>query len=141
MPHPKFINPRITNDPNVANFDQDPEGDAPQYPPRPKNNFHFKVSLCGKRKKIRKGKYKGYEGIIRNVHGDHAKFELSAICKVISIPLKNLGIDPNQGEDADAGFGKPRDFARPDEDAQNMQTPAFDPNQEKAADEFDGWES
>ena len=49
------------------NFDQDIDPENGRFPPKPQNSFNFKVSLCGKKKKVKKGKYKGYEGIIKNV--------------------------------------------------------------------------
>lgn len=38
------------------------------------------------------GKWKGYEGVIKQVNETRANFELSAVNKVISIPLKDLNI-------------------------------------------------
>lgn len=109
------------------NFDQDMDSQNSRFHQKPQNSFNFKVSLCGKKKKIKKGKYKGYEGIIKNVFGDHAKFELSAVCKVISIPLKHLGIDPNQGDMKNSAFANEGEAKRNFDEYANMNTPALNP--------------
>lgn len=52
--------------------------------------------LVGLRKKIIRGPYKGYEGIIKQINNNKVKFELSAQCKVVNIPLNYLNLKINQ---------------------------------------------
>lgn len=103
-------------------------------------NFHaFKVSLCGKRKKVRRGKWKGHEGVIKNVFGTNAKFELAAICKTVTIPLKNLNIPKADLEFAsgaartNVGRGQTA-LTAPTGLKGNLMTPAYEP-----ANQFGGW--
>ena len=98
----------------------------------PKNAYSFKVSLCGKKKRVKRGKWKGYEGIIKNISGQEAKFELSAICKTITIPLNYLNIPKMDLEIGSGLFNTDR--ARTQMGAttqsnmkQNMMTPAYEP--------------
>jgi hypothetical protein len=107
---------------------------------RTPSNFHsFKISLCGKKKKVKRGKWKGYEGIIKNVSGTTAKFELSALCKTITIPLKNLNIPKADLEMANGAAGGNRERGQTGTTVQTgfkngMMTPAYEP-----MNQFDEW--
>ena len=48
--------------------------------------------MIGKKKKIIKGQYKGFEGTIKGFSDNHVKFELSAQNKTVTIPFSCLNI-------------------------------------------------
>ena len=52
------------------------------------------VQLVGRRFKILKGEWKGFEGILRKIFRDQAEVELTARMKVITLPLTSISIDP-----------------------------------------------
>ena len=110
------------------------------FPVRTPNNSHsFKISLCGKKKKVKRGKWKGHEGIIKNVSGNNAKFELSAVCKTITIPLKHLNIPQAELDIGTGNFGGERNRGQTGTTVQtgfknNMMTPAYEP-----MNQFDDW--
>ena len=110
------------------------------YPSRTPNNSHaFKISLCGRKKKVIRGKWKGHEGIVKNVFGNNAKFELAAICKTVSIPLKNLNIPKADLELGNGTFGAERNRGQTGTTVQtgmknNLMTPAYEP-----MNQFDDW--
>lgn len=56
------------------------------------NLNHLKVSLIGQKKKIVRGPWKGYEGIIQSISDKSVKFELSAKNKVISVPFEYINM-------------------------------------------------
>lgn len=56
------------------------------------------VQLVGQRRKILRGKYKGFEGVIRSLTDTQIKFELSAQNKVVSIPYSDLNIQIEEKE-------------------------------------------
>ena len=99
----------------------------------------FKVSLCGKRKKIIRGKFKGHEGIVKNILGNKVEFELAAICKVIHIPLENLNIPKKDLEMAKGGSNNERGkgmtgITSKSHLRQNLMTPAHEPDNQ-----FNSW--
>ena len=105
----------------------------------PSNSHSFKISLCGKKKKVRRGKWKGHEGIIKNVFGNNVKFELAAICKTVTIPLKHLNIPQNELDIGAGMFGTDRNRGPTGTSVQtgfrnNMMTPAYEP-----MNQFDDW--
>jgi len=107
---------------------------------RTPSNFHsFKISLCGKRKKVRRGKWKGHEGIVKNVTGKYASFELAAICKTVKIELSKLNIPKADLEMANGGSGGDRNRGQTGTTVQtgfknNLMTPAYEP-----MNQFDEW--
>jgi len=56
------------------------------------NLNHLKVALIGQKKKIIKGPWKGYEGIIQSISDKSVKFELSAKNKVVSVPFEHISM-------------------------------------------------
>jgi transcription elongation factor SPT5 len=113
--------------------------DTPFQPRVPTNSHSFKVSLCGKKKKVRRGKWKGHEGIIKNVFGKNAKFELAAICKTVTIPLEHLDIPKTELEIGTGAFVTDRNRGPTGTSVQtgfknNMMTPAYEP-----MNQFDDW--
>lgn len=109
-------------------------------PARTPTNFHsFKIALCGKKKKVRRGKWKGHEGIVKNVFGQNVKFELAAVCKTVTIPLKFLNIPKADLEMANGVVGLDRNRVNTATTGQtgfknNFMTPAYEP-----MNQFDDW--
>lgn len=56
------------------------------------------VRLVGQKKKILRGRYKGFEGTIRSLTDTQVKFELSAMSKVVSLPYSDLNIQIEEKE-------------------------------------------
>ena len=54
-----------------------------------------RVNLIGQTKTICKGVWRGYQGIIMGISGKFARVELSAKCKIVSVPIEHLNIDPS----------------------------------------------
>lgn len=106
---------------------------------QPKNMHSFKISLCGKRKKVIKGKYKGHEGIVRNILGTKVEFELAAECKVVHLPLNHLNIpakdlDFNRGIENTERSKAMTGMSSKINMKHNMMTPAYEPDTQ-----FNGW--
>lgn len=108
-------------------------------PPRPQNMRNnpqsMRISLIGQTKKIIKGVYKGYEGIIQSIIGNEVRFELSAERKVVKVPLDYLNINNAERETiANAAMSHQRTpmFRNPASATFNMYTtgtPAYKPFQ------------
>jgi transcription elongation factor SPT5 len=94
----RFNNPIFNNMDNETQLDgRSTNGRYNQNQKQPNKNV--RVNLIGQKKKVVKGEFKGYEGIIQSINDNKARFELSARNKVISIPLDHLNINL---EDKDA---------------------------------------
>lgn len=94
----RFNNPIFNNMDNETQLDgRSMSGRFNQNQKQPNKNV--RVNLIGQKKKVIKGEFKGYEGVIMSINDNKARFELSARNKVISIPLDHLNINL---EDKDA---------------------------------------
>jgi transcription elongation factor SPT5 len=83
------------NNPVLRNYQKesaDRIADSGQIVQKPRK-VDIRVMLIGQQKKITKGEYIGYEGTIQSICDNKARFELSAINKVINIPLDYLNIN------------------------------------------------
>lgn len=52
-----------------------------------------RVALIGQKKKILRGQWKGYEGVIRSIVADSVEFELSARNKIVTVPISFLDVN------------------------------------------------
>lgn len=82
----RFNNPILNRNNNTAESDNNFQSNALE------NLNQLKVSLIGKKMKIIKGQWKGYEGMVQSISDKAVKFELSAKNKVISVPLDHINI-------------------------------------------------
>lgn len=81
----------------------------------------YKESLIGQKKKILKGEFKGYEGIVRSIVNERVMIELSAKNKTVNIPLNCLNIafentTPNVRKPSQSPFNP-----------NHLATPGYDP--------------
>lgn len=84
-------------------------------------------ALVGQKKKIVRGEWKGYEGVVRSIVGESVKFELSARSKVVTVPISSLNIVIEQREGARAGERQGAEQMLSPTYAPHMSTPAYDP--------------
>ena len=121
----RFNNPLLESntqpDENVNNFQNNPM----------ENLNNLKVSLIGKKKKIIKGPWKGYEGIIQSISDKSVKFELSAKSKVISVPFEYLNMsvaDKNTFINNMENTNKSTLVKHANSPYMNMATPVYNPH-------------
>ena len=90
-----------------------------------------KIALIGQKKKVIKGKWKGYEGIIQSINDNIARVELSAKCKVESIPLKflNISIEDKDtlGGVGNIGTGRTSNYNKFSSPYKQFATPVYNP--------------
>ena len=65
--------------------------------PNTRNNPNSVLtSLIGQTKKLIKGNYKGYEGIIKSIADNEVYFELSAMNRIVKVPLDHLNVNSDE---------------------------------------------
>ena len=68
---------------------------GPQQGEQLKGKRVVKMNLIGQKRKIIKGRYKGYLGIIKNISDKNVQFEIQAISKLITLPIEFFNIEGN----------------------------------------------
>ena len=117
------------NNPIINKRPKDGDPDNNRYRNSLENINNLKVALIGQKKKVIKGKWKGYEGIIQSISDKYVKFELSAKNKVVSIPLDCLNISvENKNVFISNEGGKRIETRNINSPYNNMKTPVYNPD-------------
>lgn len=90
-----LINTNINNKNRVPHYNMNRESNDPNQKPRGKD------SLIGQQCIVKKGGWKGFEGIIKDADDKTVRIELSAKARVITIPRELVGLKNEPAESND----------------------------------------
>lgn len=110
---------------------QNSEIQPPRMQTMKNNPMNVRIDLIGQTKRVIKGPYKGFEGIIHSIIENDVRFELSAENKIIKIPLDYLNVNNTEKEALISANARTPLYKNPKSgnfNSYNTGTPAYRPN-------------